>query len=199
MQRIILLLTAVAASLIFSPSASAQAGVGGLPFVGEILVVPYEFAPNGWAFCDGSVLPISQNEALFNLIGTTYGGDGVSTFALPDLRGRTAVHMGQGPGLSAYVIAQNGGEESVTLSVSQMPAHTHTALGTSSLGSSPSPSGNVWAAQSRLDIYSSAGPFVQMAGGALSSAGNGLPHDNQSPYLVMNYVISLFGIFPSRN
>jgi microcystin-dependent protein len=196
MQRIMLFLSVLAAWLIFSPSASAQ--VGGGPFVGEILVVPYNFAPQGWAFCDGSILAISQNEALFNLIGTTYGGDGVSTFALPDLRGRTAVHMGQGPGLSPYIIGQSGGEESVSLNINQMPGHSHAALGTSNLGSSPSPSGNVWAAQSRLDIYSSAGPFVQMAGGALSSAGSGLPHDNQSPYLVLNYIISLFGIFPSQ-
>ncbi len=177
--------------LMFSQSASAQATQ---PFVGEIAVVAFNFEPVGWAFCDGSLLPISEYETLFNLIGTTYGGNGQTNFALPDLRGRTAIHQGHG-----YIIGQNGGEETVTLNINQMPAHIHVVQGTSSLGSSPSPSGNVWAAQSRLDIYSSAEPFVQMAGGALSSAGSGLPHDNQSPYLVMNYIISLFGIYPSQN
>jgi microcystin-dependent protein len=198
MRRIILLLIVVAAWLVLSPSASAQ-GVGGDPFIGEILVVPYNFAPTGWAFCDGQLLSISQNTALFALLGTTYGGNGITNFALPDLRSRTAVHMGTGSGLSPYVIGQFGGEESVTLTIGQMPGHSHVALGTSSLGSSPSPMNNVWAAQSRLDIYSSAGPFVQMAGGALSFAGNSLPHENRSPYLVLNYIISLFGIFPARS
>jgi microcystin-dependent protein len=198
MRRNLLLLSVVAAWLVFSPSASAQ-GVGGDPFIGEILVVPYNFAPVGWAFCDGQLLSISQNAALFDLLGTTYGGDGVTNFALPDLRGRTAIHMGTGPGLSSYVIGQRGGEESVTLLINQMPAHTHVAMGTSGLGNSPSPMNNVWAAQSRLDIYSSAGPFVQMSVGALSFAGNNLPHENRSPYLALNYIISLFGIFPSRS
>jgi microcystin-dependent protein len=197
MRRTAILFLIALASLMFSQSASAQ--VGEQPFIGEILVVPYNFAPAGWAFCDGSLFLISGNTALFALIGTTYGGDGLTTFAVPDLRGRTAIHMGQGPGLSPYNIGQNGGEESVTLNINQMPAHSHIALGTSSLGSSPSAMGNVWAAQSRLDIYSSAGPFVQMGGNALSFAGSGLPHDNQSPYLVLNYIISLFGVFPSRS
>lgn len=196
MRRYVGLLAALLC-IAFAPSANAQ--IGDEPFVGEIMVVPYNFSPNGWAFCDGSLLPISQHTALFSLIGTYYGGDGVTTFALPDLRGRTAIHAGQGNGLSPYVIGQAGGVESVTLTINQIPAHTHQASGTSDLGASKSPAGNIWASQSILDLYSSSGPFVQMAVGALGTAGGSQPHDNMSPYLVLNYVIALQGIYPSMN
>jgi microcystin-dependent protein len=152
---------------------------------------PGNFAPVGWALCNGSLLAIADFVTLFNLIGTTYGGDGQSTFALPDLRGRTPAHMGSG-----YSLAQAFGEETVTLTVSQLPAHTHAPQGSSNAGNQSTPAGNVWAA-SALHQFSSAAPAVTLDPAAVGAAGGSQPHDNMSPFLVVSFIISLFGIFPS--
>jgi len=191
------LLQIVAIALVMSPCrVQAQATE---PYLGQILMVGFNFAPVGWAMCNGEILPISEYPALFQLIGTTFGGDGINTFALPDLRGRVPIHMGQGLGLSNYVIGQQGGEEEVTLTISQMPAHTHALAAQSALGSSANPTGGIWASQSRLDIYSSASPDTPMGLSTTSAAGGSQPHDNRSPYLVVNYIIALEGVFPTQN
>ena len=169
--------------------------MGGQPYVGEILAVGFNFAPYGWALCEGQILPISQYTALFSLLGTTFGGDGKTTFALPDLRGRSPIGADQGPGLSFYNVGDTGGEETVTLQVSQMPAHTHGVMASSNLATLPGPGGNVWAAQSQLLIYSSSRTATMAP---LGTAGGGQPHDNLSPYLTINYIIALQGIFPER-
>lgn len=165
----------------------------GQPYIGEIRLIGCNFAPMGWSFCDGSLLQISQNTALFQLIGTTYGGDGQTTFALPDLRGRIPIHQGNG-----FVLAQNAGEETVTLTVSQIPAHNHAAQANSAPGTQSSPAGGVWA-NSSLDQFSTAAPSAAMAAGALGVAGGSQPHDNMVPFLAVNFIISLFGVFPSQN
>ena len=154
------------------------------------------FNPAGWMFCNGALLPISENETLFNLIGTTYGGDGQNTFALPDLRGRVPIHMGQGSGTSNYVLAQAGGVESVTLSQAQIPVHNHTPLA-SNTGNSDNPSNNFWANSITGKPYAAAPPAVQMNAGTLGAAGGSQPHDNMIPFLCASYIISLFGIYPS--
>ena len=169
-----------------------------MPFVGEIRMFAGNFAPAGWSFCDGQLLPISENETLFNLIGTTYGGDGQSTFALPDLRGRVPLHMGQGGGLSNRQLAESGGTEEVTLATNQLASHTHPAL-CSSGGGSPSsdPANGTWAA-SDVAIYSNAASTGFLGGGIpTTSAGGSQPHDNMIPFLCINYILSLFGVFPS--
>jgi microcystin-dependent protein len=157
------------------------------------------FAPRGWAMCNGQLLAINQNQALFSLLGTTYGGDGIQTFALPDLQGRAPVHMGQLPGGSSYVEGQTGGAESVTLSTNQLPSHSHTATNPASLGETsidyPS-SGHVPA---RGNAYDTAPGNSQLAGPTIAAAGGGQPHENRSPYLVVNFIIALEGVFPSRN
>jgi microcystin-dependent protein len=163
------------------------------PYVGEIRMFAGNFAPAGWAFCDGSILPISENDTLFNLIGTTYGGDGQSTFALPDLRSRIPMHQGSG-----FTLAQTGGEETVTLTVGQIPAHTHVPQANSGTGTQTSPAGNVWANSANFP-YSSNAPTAAMDPAAVGSAGGSQPHDNMIPFLVVNFIISLFGIFPSQN
>ena len=151
------------------------------------------FAPAGWALCQGQILPISENDVLFNLIGTTYGGDGQNTFALPDLQSRVPVHVGPG-----FAQAQTGGEESVTLTTSQIPAHSHTPLGNSGDGTQNSPSNGVWAQQTQNAPYSNVAPTVQMANNAIGPTGGSQPHDNMVPFLVINFIISLFGVFPSQ-
>lgn len=196
MRRTLVLILGLGMLLAAVPTASAQ--VGSQPYVGEILLVPYNFAPKGWAECAGQLMPISQNTALFSLLGTFYGGDGKSTFALPDLRGRTPIGSGQGPGLSDYFLGQTGGEESVTLLVNQMPAHTHTVIGSSNVATVATPGGTVWASQSLLNIYGTSSDSP-MAPGAVGMTGGGQPHDNLSPYLTLNYIIALQGIFPARN
>jgi len=153
------------------------------------------FAPLDWALCQGQILSIADNEVLFNLIGTTYGGDGQETFALPDLRGRIPVHQGTGLGQS-LVVGETGGAESVTLTTNQIPAHSHVAAANSS-GNSNVPTGNVWAGWTGSQ-YSDQGPNDVMANGALGSAGGSQPHDNLPPYLTVNFIISMFGIFPSQ-
>lgn len=161
------------------------------PYVGEIRMFAGNFAPAGWQFCEGQLLPISENETLFQLIGTTYGGDGQETFALPDLRGRIPIHQGNG-----FILAETGGAEEITLTVQQIPAHSHPAMAQSQAGNQSTPAGGVWAA-SALNQYSSEAPNVDMYAGAVSSVGGSQPHTNFQPYLCVDFIISLFGIFPS--
>jgi microcystin-dependent protein len=167
------------------------------PYVGEIRMFAGNFAPQGWAFCDGSLLAISQNDVLFNLIGTTYGGDGQTTFALPDLRSRVPVHMGQGAGLSARTIGQSGGAEAVTLTTNQLPQHTHAAASSAS-SNSASPQGTVWGGWSSTQ-YSDQGANAAMNPAALTNAGGSQPHDNMLPFQAVNFIIALFGIYPSQS
>lgn len=161
------------------------------PYVGEIRMFAGNFAPAGWMFCEGQLLPISENETLFNLIGTTYGGDGQSTFALPDLRGRVPIHMGNG-----FILAETGGVEEVTLTTSQIPSHTHAFLGTLDQGSQPGPVGFVPAASNVVSIYSATPPVNNMSTQMIASDGGSQPHNNFQPYLCVDFIISLFGIFP---
>ena len=166
-------------------------------YVGELRLVGFSFAPQGWQNCDGSILSIAENETLFTLIGTTYGGDGQSTFALPDLRGRAPIHMGSGSGLSPQVIGSKGGVESVTITMNQYPAHTHSLLASSNAGSSNNATGAVLG--NGQPIYSSAAPSVLLNAVVEGNGGGGnQPHDNLQPFLTLNWIISLFGIFPSQ-
>jgi microcystin-dependent protein len=151
------------------------------------------FAPAGWMFCEGQLLPISDNETLFNLIGTTYGGDGTSTFGLPDLRGRIPIHQGGG-----FTLAQSGGAEQVTLTVNQIPAHSHPFLGSTSAANNANPGGNVVAQASTFFAYLNAPPTTPMAQQAAGAAGSSQPHENCQPCLCIDFIISLFGIFPSQ-
>jgi len=169
------------------------------PFVGEIRMFGGSFAPAGWAFCNGQLVPISENDVLFNLIGTTYGGDGQSTFALPNLQSRVPIHVGQGPGISqSYQLGESGGVESVTLTSQSTPIHTHPALCNSAAGGAD-PAGGVWA-QSDGNQYSvNTGPDTTMANMQTTTAGGSQPHDNMIPYLVVSYIISLFGLYPNPN
>jgi microcystin-dependent protein len=164
------------------------------PFLGTIIIFAGNFAPRGWAFCNGQLLPINQNTALFSLLGTQYGGNGQTTFALPDLRGRAALHFGQGPGLSNYTQGEVAGVENVTLLASQMPAHTHAQPATAGDETTNRPNAAVPA---RGGVYANAADGSNLAG--TTSAGGGQPHENRQPYLVLNYIIALEGIFPSRN
>jgi microcystin-dependent protein len=166
------------------------------PFVGEIRIFAGNFAPLDWALCNGAIMAISQNETLFNLIGTTYGGDGQQTFAVPDLRGRVPIHTGSS-GASDYVLGQSGGRESVTLTNNQLPAHNHLLPASSASGTSTSPAGNVPAAWGS-NQYSDAPPTGAM-GAAVQPAGASLPHDNMLPFLGINFIISLFGTFPTQS
>lgn len=162
------------------------------PYVGEIRMFAGNFAPAGWMFCEGQLLPISENETLFQLIGTTYGGDGQSTFALPELRGRIPLHQGNG-----FILAETGGAETVTLTVNQIAAHSHPLVASSGLGNDPNPAANVLAESSVASLYQSGAPSTAMAAQSVSSVGGSQPHENFQPYLCVNYIISLFGIFPS--
>lgn len=162
------------------------------PYVGEIRIFAGNFAPAGWMFCDGQLLPISENETLFQLIGTTYGGDGQSTFALPNLQSRVPLHQGNG-----YILAETGGAEEVTLTVNQIPAHTHTVITSSAPGYANRPTGMVPAASPNVDLYGTNPTNANMAAGAMSGTGGSQPHENVQPFLAVNHIISLFGIFPS--
>ncbi len=169
------------------------------PFIGQILTVPYNFAPFGYAFCQGQLLPISQNTALFSLLGTYYGGDGRTTFALPNLQGRVAIGQGQGPGLSPVVLGEQSGTESVTLNQTQMPAHTHTVQSFALRGNQTTPAAAVWARSASGDTPYNATAGASMSASAIGLAGGSQPHSNMMPYLVLNYAIALQGIFPSRS
>jgi len=162
------------------------------PYVGEIRMFAGNFAPAGWMMCEGQLLPISENETLFQLIGTTYGGDGQSTFALPDLRGRLPLHQGNG-----FILAETGGAEEITLTVNQIPAHSHPLLGAAVTGTQISPSNAVLANSFNVVPYINDAPNGTMNAAAVSPVGGSQPHNNFQPYLCVNFIISLFGIFPS--
>jgi microcystin-dependent protein len=162
------------------------------PYVGEIRMFAGNFAPAGWMFCEGQLLPISENETLFQLIGTTYGGDGESTFALPDLRGRLPLHQGNG-----FILAETGGAEEITLTVSQIPAHSHPLLGANAVANDPNPTNNLLGESSAITLYQNGNPAAAMAPQSVSSVGGSQPHTNFQPYLCVDFIISLFGIFPS--
>jgi len=164
------------------------------PYVGEIRMFAGNFAPVGWAFCNGQLLSISENVVLFQLIGTTYGGDGQSTFALPNLQSRVPLHFGNG-----FVQSQQGGEESHTLTVAELPAHTHPAQCATSAGNQNSPGGNFWSYSTKEILYSSAAPNATMNAGDVALSGSAAqPHENRQPFLAVSFIISLFGIFPSQ-
>ena len=169
------------------------------PFVAEIRVLPYNFAPTGWASCDGQLIPISQNTALFSLLGTTFGGNGQTNFALPDLRGSFAMGAGQGPGLSLRDLGQVAGQAQMALLASEMPSHGHTLMAGSTPGST-SPAGNAMApTASGTSVYRAPGAAAPMAGTAISPAGGSQPHENRQPYLALTFCIALQGIFPPRS
>jgi len=162
------------------------------PYVGEIRMFAGNFAPAGWMFCEGQLLPISENDVLFQLIGTTYGGDGQSTFALPDLRGRLPLHQG-----SNFILAETGGAEEITLTVNQIPAHSHPMLASTAAGLNSDPANQVTAQHPTMSLYAAVAPSVALSPLAVSSAGGSQPHTNFQPYLCIDFIISLFGIFPS--
>jgi microcystin-dependent protein len=172
-------------------------------FVAEIRIFPFNFAPVGWAFCDGQLLPISQNTALFSLLGTTYGGDGKSTFGLPNLQGCAPMQQGQGPGLSLRDLGETAGEQTVTLLQTEMPAHTHTVQGSASVANQLTPVGNAWASGQKGfgSFYAPSAPAtnVQMNPFGTSISGGSLPHNNMMPFLTLNFCIALQGIFPARS
>ena len=171
------------------------------PFVAEIRIFPFNFAPKGWAWCDGQLLPISQNTALFSLLGTTYGGDGKSTFALPDLEGRAPMHPGQGPGLSLHDLGETGGSDTVTLLESEIPAHSHQLRGNSAVGDDPAPGANSFARPASTTVYQTTtnANLIAMAPEALAPAGGDQPHNNLQPYLTLYFNIALQGVFPPRS
>lgn len=171
----------------------------GQPFVGEIRMFGGNFAPSGWAFCNGQLVPISENDVLFNLIGTTYGGDGQSTFGLPDLRSRVPIHAGTGGGLSTRILAEAAGVETVTLNLNQVPAHTHNLLATSADASTPTPSAGVMlGSNAGLKLYTPRAASVATTSSG-SPVGGSQPHSNVMPVQAISFIISLFGIFPSQN
>jgi microcystin-dependent protein len=166
------------------------------PFLGQLMLVPYNFAPQGWAFCNGQIMSIAQNSALFSLLGTTYGGNGQTTFALPDLRGRVAISSGQGPGLQNYSLGEVAGSESVTLLSTQMPAHTH-LVGASTGSAQATPDNAFPGSDTSTQIYDLAASTT-MNPQMIQPAGGSQPHENRQPYLVLNYIIALQGVYPSR-
>ncbi len=167
------------------------------PFVGEIRMFAGNFAPQGWAFCDGQLLAVSQNDALFSLLGTIYGGDGRTTFGLPDLRGRIPIHAGDGPGLAPRRLGAKGGAEKVTLTVNQIPSHTHTLRASTNIPSDRSPTGQT-TGQATTDLYINDTPIVDMATNSISQIGGSQSHTNLMPYICVHFIIALFGIYPSR-
>ena len=168
------------------------------PFVAEIRIFAGNFAPNGWATCDGQILPLSQNTALFSLLGTTYGGDGRSNFALPNLQGRAPMHSGQGPGLSLRFWGESEGSQTVTLLQTEIPAHTHTLQAVNDLADSSNPGGSL-ARAVNVRPYASATPNTAMSAQAVGNSGNSQPHNNLQPYLALIFIIALQGVFPPRS
>jgi microcystin-dependent protein len=170
----------------------------GQPYVGEIRLFAGNFAPNGWMTCEGQTLPISENEVLFQLIGTTYGGDGQATFNLPDLRGRAALHQGTGGG-GTYTLGETGGVEQVTLTTNQIPVHTHPLVVSSDPGSQTDPTGHVVGANPTIQLFRPGNPTAPMNAASVTSVGGSQPHENMQPFIAIQYIISLFGIFPQPN
>lgn len=171
------------------------------PFLGQMIMFGGNFAPRGWAYCEGQLLPISQNTALFSILGTTYGGDGRTTFALPDLRGRSPIQHGTGPGLPTFRLGQRGGNENTTLTVNNIPSHDHQIMVTNSLATTDAAKGNYLAKRTSGDdlIYDTVSPDKALGANAVSNTGGGMSFSNRSPYLVVSFIIALQGTFPSRN
>jgi len=168
------------------------------PFLAEVRIVGFNFAPRGWAFCDGQILPINQNQSLYSLLGTTYGGDGRTSFALPDLRGRTPIHVGRSNGGEGHTLGQKSGEETHTLSANEMPQHTHVEVADSAPANQPTPGGHVLA-RTTDNIYGPKSGSSTLDAGSIFNVGGGQAHDNMQPYLAVNFCIALQGLFPSRN
>jgi len=169
------------------------------PFVAEIRIFPFNFAPKGWAFCDGQILPLSQNTALFSLLGTTYGGDGKSNFALPNFQGSAPMHPGQGPGLSLHDLGETGGSETVSLLESEIPSHSHAHTVSAADAQTGSPTGQLFASGIGIGMYTSPpGPLTPLSDNALAPAGGDQPHNNMQPYLTLNFCIALQGVYPPR-
>lgn len=164
------------------------------PFLGEIRIMGFTFAPRGWALCDGQILPINQNQSLYSLLGTTYGGDGRTTFALPDLRGRAPIFTGNG-----HSLGQRSGEETHTLMANEMPAHTHAMQASPTAADTPLPAGNMLATVAAADIYNPANNLQAMSGASVTHVGGSQAHENMQPFLTLNFCIALQGLFPSRN
>ncbi len=169
------------------------------PFVGEVRMFAGNFAPRGWAFCDGQLLAVSQNDALFSLLGTIYGGDGRTTFGLPDLRGRIPIHAGSGPGLSPRRLGAKGGAEKVTLTVNQLPSHTHSERASNSPGTSSSPANNTLSNNLTAETFTTDISRVNMSSSAITNTGGSRSHTNLQPFLCVHFIIALVGIYPSRN
>lgn len=187
---------ALIAGAIVNGTSTVQAGIE--PFIGEVQWFAGNFAPRGWALCDGALLPISSNTALFSILGTTYGGDGRTTFALPDVRGRVIIHEGRGPGLSDRRLGSKAGTETETLTENQIPSHTHTLRASGGAASAVAPANNVLASPGRTRLYDSGSANTSMNAGAIASTGGGASHNNMQPYTTLNCIIALEGIFPSR-
>ncbi|HVF61350.1 MAG TPA: tail fiber protein [Thermoanaerobaculia bacterium] len=168
------------------------------PFVAEIRIFPFNFAPKGWAWCDGQLMPLSQNTALFSLLGTTYGGNGKSNFALPDLQGRAPMHPGQGPGLSLHDLGEIGGSETVTLLESEIPSHSHSLVASQADGVERIPTDQLLATGIGISAYQTPGPLTQLSPNGLTPAGGDQPHNNLQPYLTFYFCIALQGVFPPR-
>lgn len=169
------------------------------PFLAEIRIFPFNYAPRGWAFCNGQLLPISQSTALFSLLGVTYGGDGRSNFGLPNLQGNAPMQQGQGPGLSPYVLGQSGGSQNVKLSTSQMPGHTHALMASRAIANSPTPSPSVSLARTAKPAYTiTTSGLTNFASQAIGTMAGDQPHNNMMPYLTLNFCIALQGVFPQR-
>ena len=169
------------------------------PFVGEIRMFAGNFAPRGWAFCDGQLLAVSQNDALFSLLGTIYGGDGRTTFGLPDMRGRIPIHAGSGPGLSPRRLGAKAGAEKVTLTVNQLPSHTHPVRAVTTTATDNNPQGKLTAESPSISAYAEVDQSANMATGSITSTGGSRSHTNLMPYLCVNFIIALVGIYPSRH
>ena len=194
-----LLMNITGAALLISSIGWHSPASASEPFIGQIQYFPYNFPPRNWAFCNGQLLSIASNTALFSLLGTTYGGDGRTTLGIPDMRGRAPIHPGRGPGLSDYRGGQKGGVETVTLTSNHMPTHSHNLLGTNNIGNQTSPAGGTLARDARDQTYRNEAPNTDMHAGSITSAGGGQAHNNMPPYLALNCNIALVGSFPSRN
>ncbi len=195
LKRIATVVVMVSALTGFARTAKAQAD----PFVGQISIVPYNFAPNGWMLCEGQILSITQNTALFSLLGTTYGGDGVHTFALPDLRGRVPVGTGQGPGLTPIILGEQLGAESYTMTIEQLPAHSHPLLASTLEATVITPTGSALGSKARVPLYSAPSSMTTMAPESVGATGGNQPYPVRNPSLGLNYIIALQGIYPSRS
>lgn len=170
-----------------------------MPLIGEIRMFAGNFAPAGWEFCNGQLMAISENDALFTLIGTTYGGDGQETFGLPNLASRVPIHAGQGPDGTNYILGESLGVESVTLTTNQIPAHPHTLFASQAPANAGNPAGNVYATNAQVAYMIEAAPNVNMNASALQAVGGTQPHENCQPFLAISYIISLFGVFPQQS